>query len=314
MLKKLLIILFFILGFIFIYTLLNSSTHTSKSQPNSVPILQKQNSITTSPQVIDKPSSPITPFQHNLKHAVALNHEYQLSDDLHGLYLKYKESKNPDELYIAEQAISFCKQFISSPSDEALTLSPKSMYNPLPNHTPDQNTAIQHLYSICSTFSHEFKTAKQYFAEEERLSERVVSGESYSSAVDRMILLASQGERDKIIPLLKEVILSKEPDAINSVQDIILKRWQGAESKGVVGQFAIRLAACDLGRECSKDALDQQLSCLSGSACNLSLEDELMNHLTPTEQQEVMQKKALFLRAVDEGDLAALGIEDKKVK
>ena len=309
MLKKILFFLFLIVGVLLAYFFWYKSPNPSIQQTNSIPI----QSIHPDLNLVSQTDSVPSAFKHNLKHAIAIGKEYHLSRDLHSFYLKYKDSSNPDEQYLAWQALNFCSWFISSTLDDALTLSPKDVSKP----SPERNTANQELYAACSTFNHQFKTAAQFLTENVKNQKNAISSASYSSSLEHVNALEATGKFDEANQYLKEIILSKEPEAIQSIAEIIPLRWKSGDDDKVytMNVKAIQLATCDLGQECSKDSNNVKFSCvISGYPCDFSRQDQLLSIYNNEEKKKIMEKKAFFLNAIQQGDLASLGLEGTENK
>ncbi|AXI03827.1 hypothetical protein [Aquirhabdus parva] len=288
---------------------------TPLSQPQtSAPLPVMQAPTPKPPSSVQTNIAP-APFVHNLNHELALEQAYQSSHDLHGFYLKYHNSTNPDEQLFALRAAELCAQFIASPED-SLTLQIQSLPNR--NRSPEAQLAIQTLFARCSAFSHEFTTAKAFRDEVARLSNEVIQGESYFGTEMRVAIQQATGEgsKNQIKPLIRAVLLSKEPEAINGISSFMLPIWKTAaqndtdspSSPARVNALALMLATCELGRDCSKDANDSIQHCTCSNECQGLVEASIAD--IPLDlRQVVLSKKSEYVRAIQQGNLQILGLD-----
>ncbi|MFZ6842967.1 hypothetical protein [Undibacterium sp. RuTC16W] len=248
----------------------------------------------------------------DLTSVLAISSEYQSTRDLHSLFTKYRLSNNPTEKFFAWKAIDFCSRYLLSTNRDIFVSQPE----PLPGLTQEQDAMNQRLFGKCAGFK-EF-TPTQYRAQLKQVQESAINGGSNSiAAVQANELFITHKNEEDAVKLAKQVLQSKEPDAIMALVDSMQVYWDakkinqqnsGKPPEADTSAVALRLAACDLGRDCSKDALDMQVMCVYAGSCEDSLESRTMKLLTPAEADDVRQKMKIYLAAIKQGDLKIFGL------
>lgn len=248
----------------------------------------------------------------DLTSVLAISNEYQSTRDLHSLFTKYRLSNNPSEKFFAWKAIDFCSRYLLPTNRDIFVSQPES----LPGLTQEQDAMNQRLFGKCAGFK-EF-TPAQYRAQLKQIQESAINGGSNSIAAIKAneLFMAHKNEEDAA-KLAKQVLQSKEPDAIMTLVDSMQVYWDakivaqqnsGKPPEADTSAVALRLVACDLGRDCSKDALDMQMMCVYAGSCEDSLESRTLKLLTPAEADDVRQKMKIYLAAIKQGDLKIFGL------
>ena len=281
---------------------------------NPMDRLQKLTDSITNAPIREAPSVASTNHPQELDTAIALSKEYQSARDMHGLYAKYRHSDNPDEKYFAWRAIEFCSRFLMPSKRDTFVAAPEKLWN----STPDRDLVEHNLFARCSEFK-EFTSNKDFRTEVRNLEDELKESNSKIILAGKSSDLLTQGKKDEANAIARQVLLSKEPDAIASLENY-LKESRNEQRKLLPGYkpgqaqptdtsaIALELAACDLGKDCSKDSEEAQSICTWGGPCDESLADQKLKPLTQAEADEVRRKKDQYVNAIRNGDLSAFGL------
>lgn len=247
-----------------------------------------------------QPLKPVNPRE--------ISREYQTTIDLHGLYVKYRDSADPNALYFAYKSVDFCARYIPKNDRDIYSAAPEY----LPSATAQQDMVNRSLFARCSGFK-EF-TPKSYWAEAKRLKKAVEEGQGNVTLAAKAAQLLTSNKSSEAANYARTVLLSKEPDAIEALEAYVVEtqsppqaqaeKIRAAELDGI----AIRLAACSLGKECGKDALEMLSLCLYGGSCDDSLEAKTAKVLNNAEMQLVLKRRDTFVSAINNGDLKVFGL------
>ncbi len=281
---------------------------------------QRANKQTTSMPVAAVSVTP-TRQVHNLSAFIAISKAYQSTNDMYALYTKYRNSSNADEKYFAWNALQFCKQYVQLSQRNAIVVQPLSvpyeLTNAPANTAPYRDIADRNLAARCAGFIN--MTAADFKAENKILGKEVQNGDSYASIEYKLGTLDRQGKKDEARLLAKQAFLSQEPDAIYGLTEYLQTWWDAAEHKNTDNEdpqqikpdtraMGFRLAACDLGLDCSPHAVYTEEMCVYGGSCEMSMEEALKQSLTPTEIEDMLNKRDFYLQAIKAGDYKAVGL------
>jgi len=255
------------------------------------------------------------PQSHKLATAIELSKEYQTTRDMHDIYVKYRHSTNPDEKYFAFRAMEFCSRFLLPSKRNTFVAAPEKLWN----GNPERDIVEHNLFARCSEFK-EFASNHDFREELKSLEQEVNESDSNIVLANKSANLLMLGKVDDARALAKQVLLSQEPDAIASLETY-LKQYKNEQMKLLpdykpgqaqptdTSSIALALAACDLGKDCSKDSEEAESICTWGGACGEDLIDQKLKTLTQAEAEEVRRKKDQYVSAIKSGDLTVFGFQ-----
>lgn len=260
---------------------------------------------------------PVQPLPHSaspkrtgLAAVLAASKEFQSTRDLHGLYARLKDSENPDERQFALKAVDFCARYvIRSGARESFATAQES----IPQASAEQDLVNRTLYAKCAGFRNVGSSAM--WAELGRLKDIVANEEGNAAAAVKAARLLAMNNADQASELALKVLRSRQPDAIAELEPYFQElrdnrsNAAGLPTDGNVDGLAIRLAACELGKDCSSAALEMQSLCLHGGSCEDSLVEKTAKVLPPLAMQEVLRRRDEFVSAVKTGDFRAFGLK-----
>ncbi|WP_090443794.1 hypothetical protein [Duganella sp. CF458] len=254
--------------------------------------------------------APLQQPQDRLAFAIKVSGEFQSTRDLHALYMKFRDGADPNARYFALRAIDFCARFlVRSSSGAAFSTAPEL----LRGATDQQDLANRQLYARCAGFRN--VPPSEIWASIRHLKTVVANESSNIAIAAKASDLLSMNKLEQAASLASSVLRSREPDAIaelehylQEVQDTRSKA-SGQSSDNNIDGLAIRLAACELGKDCSSTALEQQLLCMYGGGCDDSLAQRTARALPESAMLEVLRRRDDFVLAIKTGKLGVFGFD-----
>lgn len=266
--------------------------------------------------------------EFNTSAAKRLAAELSSSKDLKAFYDKYKNDTSPEGKTYFAKAMDGCARFIHLKNNKW------DSTPDLPGITPDhpdfapRAKAYEELASRCEGF---FSTdAKQNWSEflAARTKAKAEPGALVSANIATMMLLSNEKNNldedanKEAIKLAEKVLSSKDPDAIYELRGFFDAFWDHKDFHNTnmkndrdipnLRKGAFTLAACEMGKDCSKDSLEAVASCIySIDSCNQPLNSLLKSGLTSEQKNLLEQYKHEILQAINSGDYRQLGLTNK---
>lgn len=227
---------------------------------------------------------------------------YESEKDLYQYYLQFKEAKDPSRVFQAYRAFSSCQSLLANKNSLQQAL---DMADGQPGMNRERRMAINELISRCKGF--------------ERMSERETQ-EAGNALREKAKLLGSaemrlendaadaQVDRDTMIELMRSNSSSafeRGTPAFASMLKASLNVSPDTNEAQEV-DFAIMLAGCELGRDCSENALPSLIQCAYDNYCQKPLAQTWQENLSAESKKHVLELKDKVLNMLKTANFSSL--------
>jgi hypothetical protein len=250
--------------------------------------------------------------------AIAL--EFQASRDLKAFYEKYHADPAPGMKFWVAQALDICIRFAKNPQGNSYESSNDFFLSSSEGkQLADRTEAFKNMQSRCNGL--ELRPVKEITREVNELKSAAASQGDIKAMAAQGLLIDDKYSDADIAKTVRSVLTSQDPYAVAEMASLLQRPGLDYMLLGLGNQpvsyeivdAAARLAACDLGADCSRDSLQWTAACIEQNRCNApSVTRQLLDNLdSDADRIEVKRVSALIVKAMQTGDVSLLGLPNQ---
>lgn len=227
---------------------------------------------------------------------------FEAQRDLHQFYLQAKDAKDPAMVYQAYRAYGSCQSLLANLGSLRQAMTTTEGPGVL---SRERKMAIEEIVNRCKGF--------------ERMSERELqdAGNSLRESAKRLGSVEARLDegvseapidRDTMLALIRSNTNSAFERATPALSSM-MKASLNVQPDTIEGQqvdFAIMLAACELGRDCSENSWQVLMQCAYDNYCQKPPSQTWQENLTEADRKHVLELKEKILTMFKTGNFSSL--------
>jgi hypothetical protein len=247
--------------------------------------------------------------------AVAL--EYQSARDLKAFYEKYRADPAPAMKFWVAQALDTCVRFAKNPQGKSYeSTDDYYQFSNEGKELADRTEAFKNMHARCNGL--ELRPVKDITREANELKTAAANQGDIKALAAQGLLVEDKYSDADMAKTVSKVLGSQDPYAVAEMAGLLQRPGLDYMLLGLGNQpvsyeivdAAARLAACDLGADCSRDSVQWAAACIEQNRCSApGVARQLLDNLdSDADRLEVKRVSQLITKAVQTGDVSLLGL------